>query len=656
MTVEFRPIDRSQHELLIVNDDPASRYATARLLSSAGFRIREAATGADGLRLADGDVSAIVLDVHLPDIHGFELCRQLRSRESTSRLPVLHLSAAYVTDEDKVRGLDAGADAYLTHPVEPAVLVATVQALVRTRVAEEAMRRSEAKFKAIYAQVPGGICLLDSDGRFLDVNPAMLRLLARAPDEVIGARLADFVDADALERVRRLIASTSGGHAYDEFAVSTGPGHAVKLGWNVTPHVEAGISMALVTDLSERDELERQRQQTLAREREARTAAEQLSRMKDEFIAVLSHELRTPLTAMTGWVHVLRKGASDPRMIERATAAIERNTQLQATLISDLLDMSSMTLGKTRLNLGSIDVGELAEATAAGVRTSFEASGSTLVVSLHRPYPMVRADPNRVQQIVSNLLSNALKFSPDGGEVRVDVSAHAGGVQLRVVDQGQGITPEFLPFLFDRFSQADAGSNRRRGGLGLGLSITRHLVESHGGTITVDSGGLGRGATFSVWLPVTAGSESATGGTVPADAGGLAAVDDESVLDGLDLLVVDDDADVCALLQIILGDRGARVRVAHDYEAALAALAAKRPDVLISDIGMPGRDGYDLIAEVRRREAAGGDHTPAIALTSFARTQDVAQTASAGFDLHLAKPLQPLRLIRHIVRLAASRG
>src|ERR1700712_2976615 len=249
---EFRPIDRSEHELLIIDDNPASRYATVRQLRSAGFRTREAANGTEGLAAADDSISAVVLDIHLPDIDGFDLCAMLRSRLATSRLPVLHLTAAYVTDEDKVRGLDSGADAYLTRPVEAAVLVATVQALVRTRVAEEARRRSESKFRAIYAQAQAGIALLDDQGRLLDANPAMLKILAREAADVIGRPLSDFA---AREWAHRIVGSSIAADSPSsslEVPMQRPDGALIYVEWSFSPHIEPGVTMAGAGDVSHR--------------------------------------------------------------------------------------------------------------------------------------------------------------------------------------------------------------------------------------------------------------------------------------------------------------------------------------------------------------------------------------------------------------------
>ena len=344
------PAERSLHEVLVVDDSPASRYATARLLRSVGFRTREAATGAEALRLADESISAMVLDVHLPDIDGFEVCRTVRLRAGLTRLPILHLSAAYITDDDKVRGLDSGADAYLTHPVEPAVLASTVQALVRARMAEDAMRRSEIKFRAIYAKATSGICLLDAEGRFIDANPALLQLLRRDLDAVVGKRFGDFAPPDWVERIGAL----SAGRAWrGEFPLLDAAGAWVYIECSVSPLAEEGISMAVATDVSERVSIDKARRELLEREQAARREAERVSIQKDDLISVLSHELRTPLHAIMGWTHVLlRQGGTEDAL--RGLKAIERNGNAQTRLLSDIMDVSSINLGKLQLSPGTV--------------------------------------------------------------------------------------------------------------------------------------------------------------------------------------------------------------------------------------------------------------------------------------------------------------
>jgi len=651
----FRPIDRSQHLLLVVDDEPASLYATVRLLRQAGFRTREAATGAQGLAAATDEVSAMIVDVHLPDMDGFALCRELRSRPDTARIPVLHLTAAYVTDADKVRGLDSGADAYLTRPVEPAVLVATVQALVRTRMAEDAMRHSEAKFRAIYAQAPCGIGLFDAQGCFVEANPALQRLLGRDEAALVGHTVADFAPSEATP-VARDMAQRDDGHLLSwEFPVRDPAGHLVHLEWNMSRDIEPGLDMVVVTDVSARVALEAQRKQLLERERVARSEAERINRSKDDFIAVLSHELRTPLNAIVQWAHLLMKRGGTPEQM-RGFDAIDRNVKLQGRMITDLLDISRLHTGKLPMLLEQLDPVELVSEAVQAMQQSFADNENVLILDLDEGpaaggFRPIRADASRLQQVIWNLLTNALKFSSRGGRIWVSLAQDESGLTLTVRDEGQGMTADFLPQAFDRFSQSP--SARRVGGLGLGLSIVKQLVEAHGGTITVDSPGPGRGTTFTVVLPAGATADDAPvdENTAPGELDAELAID--PMLTGLSLLIVEDDREAGAMLQLILRERGAEVALAHDFDGAMRLLAGPRwPDVLVSDIGLPDKDGYDLIRALRLHEAAEQlPRLPAIALTAFTRLQDQEQALAAGFDLHCAKPVRHMRLIQMIQRL-----
>ena len=645
-TTEFRPIERGDHVILVVDDDPASRYSTVRWLQKAGFRTLEAATGLEGLKLATQEVSAIVLDVHLPDINGFELCQTIRSRGETDYLPVLHLSAAYVTDEDKVHGLDSGADAYLTHPVDPAVLVATVQALVRTRVAEDALRRSEAQFRAVYERVPAGICLVDLDGQIVDANPAMLEYLGQTAGQVIGRPLHEFVPSADHDEAKKLFVIESAYGGEKQFLVARPDGSSLQVRWTMLPNVGPGLNMVLATDLTAPVLLEEQRVMALQRERAARAEAERIGRAKDELVAVLSHELRSPLTTIMGWMNIFRHRSIDEARLKQGIEIVERSVALQARLVSDLLDMSSINLGKMRLAVAEVDIASIVRTVLDGAERSLAEKGLHATLTVGEGLPLVRADAARVQQIASNLLSNAVKFSHTGGNIAIAVKPSRAGVLVSVTDQGAGISKEFMPNLFDRFSQADAGSNRRHGGLGLGLSIVRHLVESHGGTVSVDSAGLGLGSAFSFWLPASGPHGEAIRDPDDEEASQTSS---DAILSGASVLVVDDDRDVCVTLALILRDRGATVRVAHDYEGALEAIEKDRPDALLSDVGMPGKDGYALIREIRRTES--GKRLPAIAVTSYTREQDKAFALANGFDAHCPKPVRADELVRTVHRL-----
>ena len=651
----FRPIDRSQHLLLVVDDEPASLYATVRLLQNAGFRTCEAVSGTAGLAAATDAVSAMIVDVHLPDMDGFELCRRLRLHEGTTRMPVLHLTAAYVTDADKVRGLDSGADAYLTRPVEPAVLVATVQALVRTRVAEDAMRHSEAKFRAIYAQAPGGIGLLDNEGRFVGANPALQRLMSRGESELLGAAISAFVPASAAQQANELTQPDSG-LPTREFPVLGPDGNLAHLEWSVSRDIEPGLHMVMVNDISQRVQLEEQRKQLLERERVARSEAERVNRTKDDFIAVLSHELRTPLNAMVQWAHLLMKGGGTPEQM-RGFAAIDRNVKLQGRMITDLLDMSRLDIGKLPLQRELLDPAELVQTALQAMQQSLDENENQLIFEASPPYREIHADGARLQQVIWNLITNAIKFSSRGGRIWVRLAEDAQSLTLTVRDEGQGMASAFLPFAFDRFTQSHTLNNRGRGGLGLGLSIVKQLVEAHGGAATAHSEGLGRGASFTIRLPVHTGSVPKAR-PVDTEAASFEADPADFLLTGMKVIVVEDDVEAGGMLQLILRDRGAEVELAHDADAALALLKRNRPDVLVSDIGMPDKDGYDLIREVRQLEVRSLSATrlPAIALTAFTRLQDQEQALAAGFDLHCPKPVRHAQLVQMIHTLMLARA
>jgi PAS domain S-box-containing protein len=563
---------------------------------------------------------------------------------------VVHLSAAYVRDEDRVTGLNAGADAYLVHPVEPAVLVATLQALIRARLAEDQLRRSEQRFRAIYDQAQSGIALLDEQARFDDANPAMLRMLGRTRQELIGVAISDLVPRDWRERVQSQLATP----AHDrppwrgEFPLLAANGAPVHLEWSVSSHVEPGVRIAIAIDVSARHELEQRRRELLEREQAARQMAEHHSRTKDDFIAVLSHELRTPLNAIIGWVHILKRRGTTPEGM-KGLDAIERNVKTQARIISDILDVARINSGKLRLDREWTDPGELVTDSVGALAGSIAERRLQLETHVEGAHVAAFLDPARFQQIVWNLMTNAIKFSPEGGRVVVRLQRHGERLQLTVQDFGQGIKPEFLPHLFDRFAQSDSPGNRRHGGLGLGLSIVKHLVDLHGGRVTAESAGEGHGTCMQVDMPAVPVTDTAD--FADTSSGELTEEIDGTPLQGVDVLLVEDDAEASEILSVVLSDRGARVRSARDYDSALEAMQQAWPDVLVSDIGLPGRDGYELVRRVRELEARrAGPQLPIIALTAFARPQDLQKTLAAGFNLHLAKPLKPHKLVEAIAR------
>lgn len=379
-----------------------------------------------------------------------------------------------------------------------------------------------------------------------------------------------------------------------------------------------------------------ERKHLLDSEREARAEAERNSQMKDEFLATLSHELRTPLTAILGWSQVLRRGTRDEADLHRGLQTIERNARAQAQLIEDLLDMSSIASGKVRLELLPLSPAAIATAAIDTVRPAAEARSISLTTEFDSTAGMVSGDASRLQQIIWNLLTNAIKFTPEGGMVTVAVRREHDQVAIEVRDTGAGITADFIGHVFERFRQADATTTRKHGGLGLGLAIAKHLVEQHGGTIAAHSGGPGLGSCFTVRLPRRTGKNDAA----PVHA--CAAPHD---LTGFQVLVVDDDDDSRELIRRILHDCHAEVLTAASAAEALSLLEHLRPGLLLTDLGMPDMDGYGLLERVRALGPAHGGNVPAIALTAFARADDRVKALSSGFSAHISKPVEPAELI-----------
>jgi signal transduction histidine kinase/CheY-like chemotaxis protein len=385
-----------------------------------------------------------------------------------------------------------------------------------------------------------------------------------------------------------------------------------------------------------------------AKEAEAETA----NRAKDEFLAMLSHELRTPLNAVYGWVHMLRSGQVPEANRERALDAIMRNAHAQVQLIDDLLDVSRIASGKMRLDVRAVDLKHVVEAALDAVRPAAAAKEIRLQAALDPRAGPLLGDPDRLQQVVWNLLTNAIKFTPNGGGVQVHLQRLDSHVEILVSDTGQGISAEALVAIFDRFWQADRGPTRTHGGLGLGLTLVRHLVEAHGGTVGAQSAGEGQGATFVVKLPVTlAKTDEAAAERVHPAARTAVPTYVGPALEGLRVLVVDDDLDALDLATAILTSARATVRTARSAAEALAAFADWRPDVLIADIEMPGEDGLSLIRKVRALESAGGAKVPAIALTAYGRVEDRLRTLSAGFSMHVPKPVDPVELTTVVASL-----
>jgi PAS domain S-box-containing protein len=401
-----------------------------------------------------------------------------------------------------------------------------------------------------------------------------------------------------------------------------------------------------------------ERQSLLDAERVARREAEHASRMKDEFLTTLSHELRTPLNAILGWSQMLRRGPLDDEDFTQGIATIERNARAQAQIIEDLLDMSRIVSGKVRLEVQRIDLSPIVQAAVDTVKPAAEAKNVRLQVVLDPLAGPVSGDPNRLQQVLWNLLTNAVKFTPKGGRIQVLLERVDSHLEVNVIDSGEGISPEFLPYVFDRFRQADASTTRRHGGLGLGLAIVKQLVELHGGNIRVKSRGVGQGSTFTVLLPILPLPEKLDQTDErrhPLAVGTEMTAAVCAPITGLRILVVDDEPDARVLMKRLLEQCGATVLLAGSGSEATEILRNERPDVLVSDIGMPEEDGYTLMRRVRALASEHGGATPAVALTAYARAEDRMKAVMAGFQHHVAKPVEPAELITMIASLAQNR-
>ena len=411
---------------------------------------------------------------------------------------------------------------------------------------------------------------------------------------------------------------------------------------------------SLQAEIREREQVEERLRLALVGEQMARAEAETANRMKDQFLATVSHELRTPLNAIIGWSHLLRSGNLDKGTATRALETIDRNAKSQAQLIEDILDVSRMITGKLRLNNDPVDIASVINAAIDSVQLAIDSKSLHLAVTLDPSARHTVGDSNRLQQVVWNLLSNAIKFTPSGGKIEVIVSRAGSHLQIRVSDRGQGISPEFLPFIFERFRQADGTTTRQHGGLGLGLAIVRHLIELHGGTIEAESAGEGQGATFTIRLPLGPSPDRArerkAGANLPATEDAATHFTSLPSLEDVKVLLVDDDEDTLQILGVMLAESKAKVQTATSVAAALELLEWYRPDVVVSDLAMPGEDGYALISKLRALDCT--ETIPAVALTSYVRVEDRTRALSAGFNMFVPKPVQPEELITAIANLA----
>ncbi|MDF5709183.1 MAG: response regulator [Nostoc sp. S4] len=691
--------------ILLVDDKLENLLALEAILEKLGENLVRATSGEEALRcLLHQDFAVILLDVQMPGMDGFETATLIRNRGRSRHTPIIFLTAFSTSDQMLFKGYALGAVDYLLKPIDPNILTSKVTVFVELFKKTEAIKRQAAQLVAVNAELrqseerfrslstcsPVGIFEIDTEGRCRYTNPRYQTICGMKAAESLENRWLESVHPEDRERaVTSWSAYINQGRDYSqEFRFQTAHGNVRWVQVRSSPMLSGQGELlgyvGTLEDITERKQAEEVRAQVI-REQTARQEAEAANRMKDEFLAVLSHELRTPLTSMLGWSKILRSKKLDDKATSRALEAIERNATSQMQLIEDILDVSRIIRGQLRLNICAVNLISVMEAALEAVRPLAEAKEIHLKTALDTSIGSVYGDPARLQQVVWNLLTNAIKFTPKGGRVEVSLSTYFGFsiedlgtesenknfnssnidesinpesqignlkfqyAQIQVIDTGIGISPEFLPKVFERFRQADSTTTRSHNGLGLGLAIVRHLVELHKGTICAESPGTEQGATFTVKLPLlqdNSDNKSTTEVTAEISSPGVS-----TPLAGLKVLVVDDEADTRNFLSFMFEDYGAVTTAVASVDEALAVVEQAKPDILISDIGMSEQDGYTLIRKLRSLEPEKGGRIPAIALTAYTREEDRLQALAAGFQQHLSKPIDPTKLIGMVVNI-----
>ena len=524
---------------------------------------------------------------------------------------------------------------------------------------------ASAYLAAIIESSDDAILAKDLDGVIRSCNATAERLFGYPASELIGRPVRMLIPADRQQEEDLILSRIRAGERVDHFETVriTKDRRLIHISLTVSPvRDESGAIIGvskIARDITERRRAEAERQlaavdreRLLEAERTARAEAERANRIKDEFVAMVSHELRTPLNAILGWTQLMMRGRDDPAMLDRGLDVISRNTRAQAQLIADLLDISRIVSGKLRLETRSVDLRAMFDEAIETVESDAEAKGIAISKTADELIGPVAGDPARLQQVVWNLLSNAIKFTPRDGHIAVSLTQANGTAEIAVKDTGVGIRADVLPYVFDRFHQADRSITRRFGGLGLGLSIVKHLVELHGGAVHAESGGEGQGSVFVIRLPNARPPQLDFGEAPPEP---VTQSTETVTLESLRVLLVEDEPDTLEYLQRLLEEHGAVIFAARSASEALAILHRERPEMLISDIGLPEMDGYDLMEQIRREHDHDSETIPAIALTAYARSEDRMRALRAGFQAHIAKPAEPAELLATIVSLARFR-
>ena len=656
--IERIPSAATKASILLVDDRPANLLALEAILDSLDQRLVRATSGEEAVQMMEGEEFAVILmDVRMPGMDGLRTAEVISQRESAARIPIIFLTAVPIGNADVASGYARGAVDFLLKPFDPEILRSKVAVfvdlyqkgqmikrqagLLRQRDREAFERRSELRFRSLVDALPQSVWVARSDLTFYYWNKRAVDYTGLSAAVAINAeRLFEFVHPEDLEVIR------------SEWQISTNLQRSAEVKVRLRRHSDGAYRWFLMRGVPQHEEAGKLTGWILAAtdidtEHHALEEAEDASRMKEEFLATVSHELRNPLNAIVGWTHLLRAGGLDGAKASKALETIERNVHLQTALIDDILDVSRIIRGKINLTFQTVRMAVVIDAALAAVRPTADAKGVALEYQMAAESDEISGDADRLQQIVWNLLSNAIKFTPRDGLVVVRLEQHEKELTLTVRDTGQGISPDFLPHVFDRFSQGESGSTRAHGGLGLGLAIVRHLVELHGGRVEAASEGAGQGAKFSVHLPIPDSKTSTAGDRQSRGAGR------PLKLSGVSILVVDDEPDSREVLAEILRQYGAKTRTAASASEALAEIERSTPQVLLSDIGMPIVDGYQLIRGVRQRISE--NEMIAVALTGLGSDRDKERALKDGFQQCMVKPLDPDLLVEAIELLLPSR-
>lgn len=682
-------MDDQKVKILLVDDKPDKLLALEAVLEELGEMIVRAYSGREALRaLLSDDFAVILLDVNMPGMDGFETASLIRQRKSTEDIPIIFVTA-FDAENHSSRGYQLGAVDYIQTPVVPEVLKTKVSVFVDLYRKTEQVRRQAHWLRQQTTQ------LHKLTAASLSINSAtstekILRVVTDTAREIIGAHrasttlLTDDNWAHAVTVVSasdKYVAWREGEHRPDgagiqslvcrmnkparmtQHELENHPVWQSKVAENAAPPMRGWLAAPLtgrdhrnlglieLTDKTEGDFGEDDQAVLVQLAQMASIAIEntifaeerETNRIKDEFLSTLSHELRTPLNAILGWTQLLQAGTLDEE-VGHAMEVIERNAKAQAKLVEDLLDVSRVTNGKLRINTRPVALGALVSAAVDALRPTAEERELELRWENSAGDESIIGDSDRLQQVAGNLLSNAIKFTPAGGRIEVRLDRVGAGLQLCVRDTGRGISPTFLPHVFDRFRQADSTSTRTHGGLGIGLTIVRRIVELHGGSVRAESAGEGHGATFIVTLPTTLNA-------IQTPARPMERRERAIDLNGVRVLVIDDEADARDVVARVLSRAGATTTQVCCVPDAFSAIAQSQPDVIVSDIAMPDEDGYDFIRKLRELPPAAGGSIPALALTAYAREEDRLRCITSGFQAHVAKPVDPTELITTVAQL-----